>query len=65
MNGGDSLALVLIYASMGDYDSAYEWLLKAREEKIPWYPWLLKWYPQTRGFQDDPRVMELAAELML
>jgi TolB-like protein/Tfp pilus assembly protein PilF len=65
VNGGDSLALVLIYASMGDYDSAYEWLLKAREEKIPWYPWLLKWYPQTRGFQDDPRVMELAAELML
>jgi TolB-like protein len=65
VKGGDSLALVLIYSSMGDFDSAYKWLLKAREEKIPWYPWLLKWYPQTRGFQDDPRVMELAAELEL
>lgn len=65
LDGGDSLALVLIYASMGDYDNAYEWLLKAREEKIPWYPWLLKWYPQTREFRKDPRVVELAAELEL
>lgn len=62
---GNSLVLVLIYASMKDYDTAYTWLLKAREDKIPWYPWLLKWYPQTRGFHDDPRVVELAAELGL
>lgn len=62
---GNSLVLVLIYASMRDYDTAYEWLLKAREDKIPWYPWLLTWYPQTRGFHDDPRVVELAAELGL
>lgn len=63
--GGASLVMVLIYASIGDYDVAYEWLLKAREDKIPWYPWLLKFYPQTEGFQDDPRVLALAAELGL
>ena len=63
--GGDSLALVLIYASMGDHDTAFKWLLRAREDKIPWYPWLLKWYPQTRGFHGDPRVVELAEELGL
>jgi hypothetical protein len=57
------MVLVLIYASMGDYDTAYEWLLKARDDKIPWYPWLLTWYPQTEGFHDDPRVMKLAEEL--
>ncbi len=62
---GDSLVLVLTYASIQDYDKAYEWLLKAREDKIPWYPWLMKWYPQTRGLHDDPRVVELAAELGL
>jgi TolB-like protein/tetratricopeptide (TPR) repeat protein len=62
---GNSLVLVLIYASMKDYDAAYTWLLKAREDKIPWYPWLLKWYPQTRGLHHDPRVDELAAELGL
>jgi tetratricopeptide (TPR) repeat protein len=43
--GGASLVMVLIYASMGDYDTAYEWLLKARDARIPWYPWLLNWYP--------------------
>ena len=62
---GDSFVLVLIYASLGDYDNAYRWLLTAREEKIPWYPWLLKWFPQTRGFHDDPRVVALARELGL
>jgi TolB-like protein/Tfp pilus assembly protein PilF len=62
---GNSLVLVLIYAAMEDYDAAMEWLLKARDEKIPWYPWLLKWYPQTRGFHDDPRVIALAADLGL
>lgn len=61
--GAASLVMVLIYASMDDYDAAYEWLLKARDDKIPWYPWLLKWYPQTEGFQDDPRVVKLAEEL--
>lgn len=63
--GDNAFVLVLIYASMKDYDTAYTWLLKVREEKIPWYPWLLKWYSQTRGFHDDPRVVELAAELGL
>lgn len=61
--GGASLVMVLIYASMGDYDTAYEWLLKARDDRIPWYPWLLTWYPQTQGFHDDPRVVKLAEEL--
>lgn len=61
--GGASFVMVLIYASMGDYDAAYEWLLKARDGRIPWYPWLLKWYPQTEGFHDDPRVIALAEEL--
>lgn len=61
--GAASLVMVLIYASMDNYDAAYEWLLKARETRVPWYPWLLRWYPQTQGFQNDPRVIELAREL--
>ena len=32
---------------------------------IPWYPWLLTWFPQTRGLHDDPRVLALAEELGL
>ncbi len=62
---GDSLVLVLIYAAMGDYDTAYEWMLQARDDKIPWYPWLLTWYSETQGMRDDPRVVALAQELGL
>lgn len=62
---GDSLVLVLIYASLGDYDTAYKWMLQARDNKIPWYPWLLTWYSETQGMRDDPRVVALAKELGL
>lgn len=62
---GNSMVLILIYASMGDYENAYKWLLVARDDKIPWYPWLLKWYPETRGMHHDPRVLALAEELGL
>lgn len=65
VKNGASLILVIIYASMGDDENAYKWLLVARDEKIPWYPWLLTWFPQTRGFHDDPRVLALAEELGL
>jgi len=58
-----ALVLTLIYSSVGDQETAYQYLLKCRDLKIPWYPWLLKWYPQTRGMRDDPRVLALAAEL--
>ena len=52
-----------IYASMGEDDKAREWLLKARDDKIPWYPWLLKWTPQTSDFHDDPQFVKLAEEM--
>ena len=64
-NDNASLVMTLIHAAMGDTETAYEWLLKARDDKIPWYPWLLKWYPQTRSIHDDPRVIALAEELGL
>jgi TolB-like protein len=62
---GDSLVLVLIYAALGDHDTAYKWMIRARDDKIPWYPWLLTWYSETRGMHDDPRVIALAKELGL
>jgi TolB-like protein/tetratricopeptide (TPR) repeat protein len=61
--GGASGVMVQIYASIGEHERAFEWLLKARDTRYPWYPWLLKWYPQTRSLHDDPRVIKLAEEL--
>ena len=40
-----------------------EWLLAARDEKIPWYPWLVAWFPQTQFLYADPRMQQLAVEL--
>lgn len=60
-----ALVKVLIYASVGDHDSAYRYLLDCKDLKIPWYPWLVKWFPQTRGMREDPRVQALAAEIGL
>ncbi|HSG58114.1 MAG TPA: hypothetical protein VLA06_01150, partial [Woeseiaceae bacterium] len=60
-----ALVLTLVHAAMGDTDAAYKWLLKSRDDKIPWYPWLLQWFPQTRSLHDDPRIIALADELGL
>lgn len=62
---GHAFVLALTYSAINEKDKAYEWLLQARDEKIPWYPWLTKWYPQTRNLHDDPRVIALAEELGL
>ena len=62
---GNLLPLVLIYAAMGDNEAAFKWLLQCRDAKIPWYPWLLTWWPETRTFRNDPRVVALTAELGL
>lgn len=62
-NQNAALVMAMIYSAVGDNDTAYQYLLKCRDLKIPWYPWLLKWYPQTRGMQHEPRVLALAAEL--
>lgn len=61
----NGLTLTLIYAGLGDVGQTFHWLEKAREDRIPWYPWLLAWYPQTRFLYGDPRLQALAAELGL
>ena len=65
IGNGDTYVLTVTYAAIGDLDKAYEWLLKARDKKIPWYPWMLQWFPQTRPMHDDPRILALAEELGL
>jgi len=59
----NAFTLSLIYAGMQRTDQALEWLETAKEEKIPWFPWLVAWYPQTRYLHDHPRMQEFAAEL--
>jgi tetratricopeptide (TPR) repeat protein len=60
-----SYVLGQLYAAAGEHDAAYKWMLKARDGKIPWYPWLLTWHFETESMRDDPRVVALAEELGL
>jgi len=55
--------LTLIYAALGDCDEAAKWLQAAKRQKIPWFPWLVTWFPQTKFLHDDLQVQEFATEL--
>lgn len=55
--------MTLIYGGLRDREEAIKWLQESKEQKIPWYPWLVTWFPQTKFLHDDPRVQVLAAEL--
>ena len=55
--------LALIYGGLGDREESMKWLQAARDQKIPWFPWLVTWFPQTRLLHDDPRTQQFAAEL--
>jgi len=59
------IALVGIYAALGDVDEAFHWMNVAKEVKLPWYPWFITWFPALDDLRDDPRMRELAEELGL
>ncbi len=55
--------LALIYGGLGDREESIKWLQAAKEQKIPWFPWQVTWFPQTKFLRDDPRMQHFAAEL--
>ena len=59
----NGLPLALIYASLGDAEEALYWLDQVAENRDPWYPWLVAWFPQFRTLHDDPLVIARAQEL--
>lgn len=65
-NGNNNaFTLAQIYAGLGQTDEAVRWLTVARDKKIPWYPWLVAWFPAFAGMNDDPRIEAMAADLAL
>ena len=55
--------LVLSNAAIGDPDEMFVWLEVARDLRLPWYPWLLTWYPESDAYRDDPRMLALGDEI--
>jgi tetratricopeptide (TPR) repeat protein len=59
------LALVGIYAALGEADEAFHWINIAKESKMVWYPWFITWFRELHDLREDPRMRELAEELGL
>jgi len=59
----NGLPLTLLYASVGDAEQAMYWLEQVSEIRVPWYPWMVGWFPQFRGLHDNPLVVAKAKEL--
>jgi tetratricopeptide (TPR) repeat protein len=55
--------MALIYGALGDREETMKWLQAGKEQKIPWFPWQVSWYPQTKFLHDDPRMQKFAADL--
>ncbi len=55
--------LSLIHGGLGDREESVNWLQAAKDQKIPWFPWLVTWFPHTKFLHDDPRMQQFAAEL--
>ena len=55
-----ALDIAAIYASLGDRDSAFEWLERGRQARDPWLPWVKidPFYDPLRG---DPRYASFLA----
>jgi tetratricopeptide (TPR) repeat protein len=59
-----SYGVALVYAGLGEYDSAYHWLDKAFEERSHWLVWL-RTDPRWDAIRADPRFKELLARISL
>jgi TolB-like protein/tetratricopeptide (TPR) repeat protein len=62
---GTEFGLTMIYAQMGDRESALHWIAEAEKARTPWYMALLGWMPGIELVADDPGVQERAAALGL
>ena len=61
---GHPTDIAAIYASLGDRDTAFEWLERGRQARDPWLPWVAidPLYDPLRG---DPRLATFVASLSL
>ena len=59
------ILLTNVYGALGDVEETLHWLQVAKDIKLPWYPWLITWFPFMDEVRQDPRMRELAAELGL
>lgn len=62
---GTELPLAVIYAGLGERESALHWIAETETKRVPWYPALLGWWPGIAVISDDPRLKARAEALGL
>lgn len=62
---GTALPLAALYAQMGDRESALHWISEVEKARMPWYPWLLGWWPGFESIAADPQMKARAEALGL
>ena len=53
---GRGIALVIIYAALGDVEKTLYWSEQARANKLPWSMGLFSYFTATRSLLGDPRI---------
>ena len=43
----------------------FEWLARARDMRLPFYPWFITWFHMHEQIWQDPRLEKFAAEIGL
>lgn len=59
------IALTLLNGALRNNDQVFRWLAVARDVRLPWYPWLITWFPDLQDARTDPRMRPFASELGL
>lgn len=57
--------LIVIHGSLRNDEEVFRWMAEAKNIHMPWYPWFITWFPQTRYLAGDRRMQNLAEELKL
>ena len=62
-NTNNAFTLALTYCSLRDRDVCISHMETARENRHPWFPWLVAWFRPMKVLHDDPRMQEYADDL--
>lgn len=58
----NAFTLTLTYCAMRDTDNCLASLETAREQRHPWFPWLLSFFRPTQVLRDDPQMAQLITQ---
>jgi len=59
----NSFTSALLYGAARDEEKTLEFLQACHDEKIPWFPWMVSWFQETKFLHGHPAMRQFADEL--